>query len=95
MKKQRRHFGGSEKVAILRQHLVEKVPVSDLCDQRDINPTQFYSWLKDFFENGLVGATHSRCSNQHCLASNRLIDLTGSDDCAQRMKIAISTLSAP
>jgi transposase len=52
MKKQRRHFSGSEKVAILKKHLVDKVPVSDLCDERDIYPTQFYAWLKDFFENG-------------------------------------------
>jgi transposase len=50
--KPRRHFGGPEKVAILKRHLVEKVPVSDLCDELDLYPTQFYSWLKDFFENG-------------------------------------------
>ncbi|NLF68019.1 MAG: transposase [Candidatus Anammoximicrobium sp.] len=41
-----------EKVAILRRHLVEKVPVSDLCDELDLNPTVFYSWQKQFFENG-------------------------------------------
>ena len=50
--KPRRHFGGPEKVAILKRHLVEKVPVSDLCDELDLYPTQFYAWLKDFFENG-------------------------------------------
>ena len=50
--KQRRHFGGTEKVAILKRHLTEKVPVSTLCDELDIYPTQFYSWLKDFFDNG-------------------------------------------
>lgn len=52
--KKRRHFSGNEKVAILKQHLVGKVPVSDLCDQHDIYPNQFYGWLKDFFENGHV-----------------------------------------
>jgi transposase-like protein len=60
MKKQRRYFGGSEKVAILKQHLVEKVPVSDLCDQHDIYPNQFYGWLKDFFENGHVAFDNGR-----------------------------------
>lgn len=29
----RKHFSAEEKVAILRRHLIEKVPVSDLCDQ--------------------------------------------------------------
>ena len=60
MKKQRRHFAGSEKVAILKQHLIEKVPVSDLCDQHQIYPNQFYSWLKDFFENGHVAFDNGR-----------------------------------
>ena len=50
----RRHFTGTEKVAILKRHLVEKVPVSDLCDQHDIYPNQLYGWLRDFFENGHV-----------------------------------------
>ena len=52
MSKQRRHFAGTEKVAILKRHLVEKVAVSDLCDELDLYPTQFYGWLKEFFENG-------------------------------------------
>lgn len=51
-KRQRRHFADPDKVAILKRHLVEKVPVSDLCDEFDIYPNQFYDWLKKFFENG-------------------------------------------
>lgn len=34
MKKQRKHYTAEEKVAILRRHLVEGVPISDLCDER-------------------------------------------------------------
>jgi|SRR5580700_4559797 transposase-like protein len=60
--KQRRHFGGPEKVAILKRHLVEKVPVSTLCDELDIYPTQFYGWLKDFFENGHLAFDSGRKS---------------------------------
>ena len=50
--KERRHFTGQEKVAILRRHLVEKVPMSDLCEEHGINPTLFYRWQKDLFEQG-------------------------------------------
>ena len=32
MTQTRRKFSAQEKVALLRRHLVEKVPVSDLCD---------------------------------------------------------------
>ena len=48
----RRRFTAQEKVAILRQHLVEKVPVSEVCDKHGLNPTVFYRWQKEFFENG-------------------------------------------
>jgi hypothetical protein len=36
MKKQRKHYTPEEKVAILRRHLVEGVPISDLCDERGL-----------------------------------------------------------
>ena len=41
-----------EKVAILRRHLLDKVPVSDLCEELGLQPTVFYRWQKEFFENG-------------------------------------------
>jgi transposase-like protein len=48
--RQRRHFTGQEKVGILRRHLVEKVPVSDLCEEHGIHPTLFHRWQKDWFD---------------------------------------------
>ena len=62
MSKQRRHFLDTEKVAILKRHLVDKVPVSDLCDELDIYPNQFYDWLKKFFENGHLAFANGRKS---------------------------------
>ena len=50
--KNRRQFSPQQKVAILREHLVEHVPVSDLCDKHKLHPTLFYQWQKAFFENG-------------------------------------------
>ena len=52
MKNGRRKFSGEEKMVILRRHLVEKMPVSDVCDQAGINPTLFYRWQKDLLEHG-------------------------------------------
>ena len=48
----RKQFTPEQKVAIVRRHLVEKTPVSDLCDELGIHPNQYYSWQKQFFENG-------------------------------------------
>ena len=52
MKKERKHYTAEEKVAILRRHLLEKEPVSELCDELGLQPTVFYRWQKEFFENG-------------------------------------------
>ncbi len=52
MSKHRKHYTAQEKVSILRRHLVEKVPVSDLGQELKLQPTVFYWWPKEFFENG-------------------------------------------
>lgn len=43
-----------QKIAIIREHLLDKVPVSDLCDKHGISPVNFYQWQKQLFENGAV-----------------------------------------
>jgi transposase len=57
-KRIRKRFTSEEKLAILRFHLLEGVPVSDLCDKHGIGPSMFYRWQKDFFENGVVALEH-------------------------------------
>src|SRR5690348_17322724 len=52
MKNSRKHYTPEEKVAILRRHLLEKEPISTLCDELGLQPTVFYRWQKEFFENG-------------------------------------------
>ena len=46
----RRHFTPEEKATILRRHLADRVPVSDLCDEYHIQPTVFYLWQRQAFE---------------------------------------------
>lgn len=60
MKKKRYNYRPEEKVAILKRHLVDRVPVSDLCDQHNLQPTVFYRWQKAFFENGAAAFEKSR-----------------------------------
>jgi len=49
---QRRRLTPEQKIAILKAHLMDKEPVSDLCDQHRIQPGQFYRWQQEFFERG-------------------------------------------
>ena len=41
-------------MAILREHLIDKVPVSEVCEKHGFNPTLFYHWQKKLFEEGAV-----------------------------------------
>ena len=57
MTRQRRHYPPEQKVAALRLHFVEKVPVSDVCEKLGIAVNLFYLWQKTFFENGQAAFT--------------------------------------
>jgi len=50
-KQQRRQFSAEEKVKILRLHLLEGQAVSSLCEEHGIQPSLFYTWQKQLFEN--------------------------------------------
>lgn len=60
MSRTRKNYTPEEKVAILKRHLIEKVPVSDLCDELDLNPTVLYGWQKQLFENGAAAFEKTR-----------------------------------
>ena len=51
MKKPRRRFGTDQKATILKRYLVDKVPVSDLCDEYGIKPNQIYAWQQVLFDH--------------------------------------------
>ena len=61
-KQPRRHFSGAEKVAILKRHLLDKVPVSDLCEELGLHVNTFYQWQQQFFENGQAAFENGRKS---------------------------------
>jgi transposase len=46
----RRSFTAELKATILKRYLVDKVPLSDLCDEYQIQPNQIYQWQKVLFE---------------------------------------------
>jgi len=65
MKKTRTHYSPEEKVAILRRRLLDEEPISKLCDELGLQPTVFYRWQKEFFENGAAAfQTKARSSHQ-------------------------------
>ena len=71
MKKQRKHYTPEEKVAILRRHLLEQVSISELCGKHGLQPTVFYRWQKEFFENG-ASAFEQKRPNNHSAEQERI-----------------------
>ncbi len=67
MTRKYKKFSSEEKVRLLRLHLIEKEPISDICDAHSINPNVFYKWQKLFFENGSAAFTqmHAGRKNGH------------------------------
>jgi transposase-like protein len=54
-KRSRRHYTTEQKVEILKEHLVDKTPVSDVCNKHQLQPSVFYDWLRQVQSN-LAGA---------------------------------------
>lgn len=50
-KRTRRQFITEQKAAVLRRHLVDKVAVSDLCDELGLQPSVFYQGQRQLHDN--------------------------------------------
>ena len=61
-KSSRRHYTTEQKVAILREHLVDKVPVSEVCTKHTLQPSVFYQWQRQVQDN-LAGALTAPASS--------------------------------
>jgi len=71
MKKQRKHYSPDEKLTILRWHLLEKEPISKLSDELGLQPTVFYRWQEEFFENG-AAAFEQKARPNHSADQERI-----------------------
>jgi len=45
----RRHYSAEQKAQLLRRHFLDRVPVSTLCDENRLQPSQFYRWQQRLF----------------------------------------------
>jgi len=88
---QRRQFSPEQKIKILRQHLLDKVPISEVCEKHQITPTQFYQWQKTFFENGTAAFAKTGGSRAVSQAEQRITQL---EDKLQRKDEVIAEIMA-
>ncbi|WP_437323582.1 transposase [Sorangium sp. So ce381] len=50
-KRARRNHSSEQEAALLKCNHVEKIPVSDLCNKQKLQPSLFYTWQRQLFEN--------------------------------------------
>ena len=62
-KRSRRHFSTEQKVALLQRHLVDKEPVSKICDENQLQPSVFYDWLRQAYVN-IAGALAPQAADE-------------------------------
>ncbi len=49
----RKRYLPEKRVEIMKQHLLEKKTLSDVCDAHGIHPTMYYRWLKELLSNAI------------------------------------------
>jgi transposase-like protein len=72
---QRRQFSPEQKIKILREHLLDKVPISEVCENHPITPTPFYQWQKTFFEHGAAAFAKSANRRANRQSEQRITQL--------------------
>ena len=75
MAKERRRFEAAEKVKIIREHLLDGKPLSEVCEKHGIAPTQFYQWQKTFFENGMAAFEPKKAAAREYELENKVKQL--------------------
>lgn len=63
-KRTRQYRAPSQKAELLRKHHLDKVPISDLCDQHQLQPSVFYHWQRHLWENAEVVFTEAKTSSR-------------------------------
>lgn len=62
-KRTRRYHAPSQKADLLRKHHVDKVPISDLCNQHQLQPSVFYTWQRQLWDHAALAFTDAKPSS--------------------------------
>ena len=73
----RKQYNPSEKVSILRRHLIDQVPVSDLCDEYQLQPSVVYEWQRRLMDNAAVALEPDRADKVSKGRERQLEDKVG------------------
>jgi transposase-like protein len=47
-------FSSEEKIQIMKAHHLDRVPVSKICEERNLKPSVFYHWQQLLYDRGAI-----------------------------------------
>ena len=73
---QRKHISPQQKVIVLREHLENQVPLSDLSEKYQVHINLLYRWKKELFEGAadIFARKHDKQSAADSRATDRLTE---------------------
>ncbi len=63
-KRTRRYHAPSQKADLLRQHHLDKVPISELCNQHELQPSVFYTWQRQLWDHAALAFADAKPSSR-------------------------------
>lgn len=77
--KKKKIYSVEEKTIILREHLENKVPISDLAEKYGLHPNALYKWKKQLFEQAPLSLARRSSSKekQKTAQERRIAELEG------------------
>jgi len=63
--KERRNWSAEEKTKLLRRHLIEKVPISKICEEARLSPGLFHRWQEQLFVNAPLALVDRRAPERN------------------------------
>jgi len=58
--KERRHWSPEAKIKLLRRHLIERIPISKICEEERLAPSLFHRWQEQLFGNAALALEGKR-----------------------------------
>jgi transposase len=65
LKRERRNWKTEEKTRLLRRHLIEKIPISKICEEAQLAPSLFHRWQEQLFHNAALALESKRGAERH------------------------------
>ena len=63
-KRTRRKFSPSQKADLLRKHHVDKVPISEICNQNELSPRVLYGWQHPLWDHAALAFAEANPSSR-------------------------------